>query len=175
MGSTLRKGSRPRLVVSVCDVRGRPVRVPGLAAWLMNLAPRATRGTVTIVLASDAAVRRLNRHWRGVDHATDVLSFCGGSDERWPALAPSRTAHLGDIVIATGVAARQARAAGHALRLELRVLALHGFLHLVGYDHDRDTGEMARMERRLRRRGGLEAGLIERAPGDRPVASLTAR
>lgn len=71
--------------------------------------------------------------------------------------------HLGDIVIARGVAARQARDAGHALATELRILALHGLLHLLGYDHEKDAGEMARVEKRLRRRGGLREGLIERA------------
>jgi rRNA maturation RNase YbeY len=83
---------------------------------------------------------------------------------------PSRTnraraavRHLGDIVIATGVAARQARRAGHSVGTELRVLALHGLLHLLGYDHEHDQGAMARIERRLRRRGGLREGLIERA------------
>ena len=69
---------------------------------------------------------------------------------------------LGDIVIARGVAARQAREARHAERTEWRVLALHGLLHLLGYDHDQDDGEMRRVERRLRRKGGLELGLIER-------------
>ncbi|MDE2905833.1 MAG: rRNA maturation RNase YbeY [Acidobacteriota bacterium] len=63
--------------------------------------------------------------------------------------------HLGDIVIATGVARRQARAAGHRFGAELRCLALHGLLHLLGYDHERDTGQMERLERRLRRAGGL--------------------
>ncbi len=69
---------------------------------------------------------------------------------------------LGDIVIARGVARRQARDAGHPESTELRVLALHGLLHLLGYDHERDTGAMARLERRLRRKGGLREGLIER-------------
>jgi probable rRNA maturation factor len=70
---------------------------------------------------------------------------------------------LGDVVIATGVARRQARAAGHSLQTEVRVLALHGLLHLLGYDHEHDDGRMARVEVRLRRKGGLREGLIERA------------
>ncbi len=76
---------------------------------------------------------------------------------------------VGDIVIATGVARRQARDAGHSYQAELRVLALHGLLHLLGYDHhdSRDNGRMARLEARLRRKGGLAGGLIERA-SDRP-------
>jgi probable rRNA maturation factor len=146
------------------------VRAPGLGAWLAALAPKGTRGTVTVVLAGDRAVRRLNREWRRVDRATDVLSFPAGDDERATGRgrggshATDVLPHLGDIVIARGVAARQARQMGHSLPVELRVLALHGFLHLVGYDHDLDAGEMARVERRLRQRGGLTAGLIERAP-----------
>ena len=72
-------------------------------------------------------------------------------------------AFLGDIVIAAGVARRQAREASHSLQTELRILALHGLLHLLGYDHEQDSGQMARLERRLRRQGGLRAGLIERA------------
>jgi ssRNA-specific RNase YbeY (16S rRNA maturation enzyme) len=83
-------------------------------------------------------------------------------------LAPSRqplapTGFLGDIVIARGVAKRQARAAGHPALDELRLLALHGLLHLLGYDHERDNGRMRRVERRLRLTGGLRQGLIERA------------
>jgi probable rRNA maturation factor len=162
--------SRPTrpLRVSVCDARGVPVTAPGLAAWLARVAPARIRGTVTIALISDARMRTLNRNWRRVDHATDVLSFpavdtsvagSAGAQERSSAIA-----HLGDIVIAKGVAARQARAAGHSEAAEWRVLALHGLLHLVGYDHEQDDGEMARVEARLRRRGGLAAGLIERAP-----------
>ena len=112
---------------------------------------------MTIALVSDAEMRALNRRYRGVDRATDVLSFPADTDIR----APQRL--LGDIVIAWGVATRQALAAGHSRADELKVLALHGLLHLIGYDHEQDSGEMARLERRLRRKGGLEEGLIERS------------
>jgi len=69
---------------------------------------------------------------------------------------------LGEIVIARGVARRHARAARHSDQTELRALALHGLLHLLGYDHERDNGRMRRIEQRLRRKGGLREGLIER-------------
>jgi probable rRNA maturation factor len=76
---------------------------------------------------------------------------------------------LGDIVIAARVARRQARDAGHSDLTELRILALHGLLHLLGYDHESDKGVMQRVERRLRRRGGLREGLIERGRAARPA------
>jgi probable rRNA maturation factor len=140
--------SKPRLTVTITDGRGRQVRAAGLAAWLRRVAPATARGEYAVALVTDAHVRALNRTYRKKDRATDVLSF-----------EPS------DIVIATGVAKRQARAAGHAYSTELRILALHGLLHLLGYDHDdpADRGRMARIERRLRAKGGLGAGLIERA------------
>ena len=109
---------------------------------------------------SDATVRTLNRRYRRQDHATDVLSF--PSQQSVPFRSSAET-FLGDIVIARGVARRQAAAAAHGEHTELRVLALHGMLHLLGYDHHRDRGTMAGMERRLRKKGGLREGLIERA------------
>jgi probable rRNA maturation factor len=163
----------------VTDVSGRRLRDPGVGAWLRLVAPRRARGAMGLVLASDAAMRRLNRRFAGVDRATDVLSFAAneGPDRvAGPAArqgqtvggAPgSRRSYLGDVVIATGVSRRQARKAGHTWRTELRTLALHGLLHLLGYDHSRDRGEMARVERRLRRKGGLPESLTERAHGRR--------
>jgi probable rRNA maturation factor len=116
---------------------------------------------MTIALVSDARMRTLNRRYRGKDYATDVLSFPAAADDPRPqSRVTSR--HLGDIVIARGVARRQARAAGHAGPEELRILALHGLLHLLGYDHERDDGQMARLERRLRQKGGLREALTER-------------
>ena len=106
-----------------------------------------------------------HRLYRRKDVATDVLSFPAFARAQSPAPSPQspvRNHFLGDIVIARGVARRQARAAGHSELTELRVLALHGLLHLLGYDHERDDGSMLRIERRLRRKGGLREGLIER-------------
>jgi|RhiMetStandDraft_4_1073278.scaffolds.fasta_scaffold105854_2 probable rRNA maturation factor len=166
------KGSAPRGRLNV-EVVGRAA---GLTTWLEAVAPARARGTMSVAIVSDARVRALNRQYRKKDTATDVLSFPAFAPSalrrgKPPAFAPSALRRgkppgdgefLGDVVIASGVAARQAREAGHSLATELRVLALHGLLHLLGYDHERDDGRMARLERRLRRRGGLREGLIER-------------
>lgn len=138
--------------------------VAGLAGWLRRVAPQSAQGAVGVALVSDRRVRTLNQRYRGRDYATDVLSFPSDPHPQVPDPEP----YLGDIVIAGGVARRQARAAGHSERTELRVLALHGLLHLLGYDHEHDEGTMARMERRLRRKGGLREGLIEREADRRP-------
>ena len=143
----------------VANGEGRRVAAPGLARWLARLAPLRARGVVSVALVSDARVRALNRQYRRRDCATDVLSF----PSEGPSRPPSSGRFLGDIVVARGVARRQARAAGHSELTELRVLVLHGLLHLLGYDHDRDHGAMARVERSLRLKGGLRDGLIERA------------
>lgn len=119
-------------------------------------------GEVALVLGTDRLVRDLNRRFRGVDRATDVLSFPTAGD-------PGRG---GDVVISLAAAARQAQQYGHALGAEVRVLALHGLLHLAGYDHERDGGRMRRREERMRRHWGLPSGLIARATGrDQRAAS----
>ena len=141
------------LAVTVTDARGRAVPDGGLVRWLRSIAPARARGEVAIALVTDAHMRSLNRTYRRKDRPTDVLSF--------PSDAPGM---LGDVVIARGVAERQAAEHGHRLQSELRILALHGLLHLIGYDHDArsDRGRMKRAEDRLRRKGGLTAGLIGR-------------
>ncbi len=153
---------RRGLQVLVADQSGRRTVGRALGDWLASVAPARLRGRVTVALVRDREVRALNRRYRGIDRATDVLSFPArnGRDD-WPEPAGDAP-YLGDIVIAAGVAERQAGEAGHSRLTELRVLALHGLLHLAGYDHERDEGEMARLERRLRRKGGLREGLIER-------------
>jgi len=150
--------------------------VAGLGAWLSRAAPAGTRGHVTIALVTDPVMRRLNHQYRGVDRATDVLSFPADASPntrhapRLPAAAFAKAVFLGDLAIARGVAARQARAQGHSTRVEIRVLALHGLLHLLGYDHEVDAGEMARLEERLRRRAGVPSGLIGRPARRHPHA-----
>jgi probable rRNA maturation factor len=155
----------PPMRVLVADERGRRLSAFGLTRWLAQVAPARTRGTVSIALVSDARSRALNKRYRRVDRPTDVLSFPAGANPEPRIRNPKsrvRNPLLGDIVIARGVAYRQAREAGHSELTELRVLALHGLLHLLGYDHDRDNGRMRRLERRLRLQGGLREGLIER-------------
>jgi probable rRNA maturation factor len=134
------------LNVVVTSPDGSRISPRGLATWLQKAAPARARGEVTIALISDARMRTLNRAYRGKDYATDVLSFPVGDDDSF----------LGDIAIATGVAERQADEAGHPVGTELRILALHGLLHLLGYDHERDDGQMARTEARLQKAAGLK-------------------
>lgn len=151
-----------RLRVTVTDGRGRAIRAGGLAHWLSGAAPPRACGEVAVALVPDRHVQQLNRRYRRQNAPTDVLSFPADGPGH-PRAGADTT--LGDIVIATGVARRQAREAGHTYDTELRVLALHGLLHLLGYDHNEpaDAGRMARAEARLRRRGGLVRGLIERS------------
>jgi len=139
--------------VEVTDAHGRRLRSQTLARWMEAHAPTRARGRVVVALVTDARMRRFNAQFRKQDYATDVLSF--------PSIAPGE---LGEIAIASGVCRRQASAAGHSEAVELRVLALHGLLHLMGYDHDdrADNGEMRRVEERLRKKAGLPAGLIVR-------------
>jgi probable rRNA maturation factor len=115
------------------------------------------RGQVTVLLTTDAAIRKLNRKFRGKDKTTDVLSFPA------EAVGPERIA--GDLAISIPTARRQAAEQDHSLGTELKILMLHGLLHLAGYDHETDAGWMARRERLLRGRLGLPQGLIERAGG----------
>ena len=149
---------RRHLHVVVTDARGRPLSAQGLAAWLERAGPARARGVVNVALVSDATMRRLNRRYRGVDRVTDVLSFPAA-----PAPKGRAGEFLGDLAIATGLAGRQARRLGHSTAKELRILALHGLLHLLGYDHETDLGAMRRLEERLRQRAGLPVGLIGRA------------
>ena len=121
------------------------------------------KGEVTVLLTTDAAIRKLNRQFRGKNKVTDVLSF--------PAEGVGAEGLAGDLAISVPTALRQGAACGHSLRTELEVLMLHGLLHLAGGNHEADSGQMARRERLLRGRLGLPQGLIERANAPKARAS----
>ena len=106
--------------------------------------------SVTVQLISDAAMARLNHTYRRKSGPTDVLSFPANG-----AKPNKNTEYVGDIAISPETARRNARRFSRTLPAELRVLILHGMIHLAGFDHATDNGEMERLERRLRRRLGI--------------------
>jgi probable rRNA maturation factor len=113
------------------------------------------RGSVNLLVTTNAEMKSLNRSFRGKDKPTDVLSF--------PAASDSNKSFAGDIAISAEIARQSARALGHDPSVEVKILILHGILHLRGYDHERDHGQMARREQQLRRELRLPVGLIKRA------------
>lgn len=117
------------------------------------------------LLTSDEALRRMNLQFRAIDAPTDVLSF--------PLSSPGGA--LGDIAISVDRAREQAAAYGHDLMSELRVLLLHGVLHLLGHDHSSDGGKMRRLEARWRRQLRLPAGVIERVTRQKPARQRNSR
>ncbi|HYL68529.1 MAG TPA: rRNA maturation RNase YbeY [Candidatus Limnocylindria bacterium] len=123
-------------------------------------------GALTVCLVDNAKMARWNRSYRGKKGPTDVLSFpTNGTQPKRTRLAPPNrrksvraprsVSYLGDIAIAPAVARRNARRFGRTFSEEMRILILHGILHLMGYDHETDTGQMDRREQRLRRECGL--------------------
>jgi probable rRNA maturation factor len=114
-------------------------RIADLARAALQALGRAD-SSITIAFVRDRLIRQLNRTYRGKDCATDVLSFPNGD-----------SSYLGDVVIATDTAIRQAAESGLSLERELEELTLHGILHLCGYDHETDRGQMNRLELKLRR------------------------
>lgn len=136
---------RAPLEVAIVDrQRARRIAARPLRRFVLRLAserPAAEGGSVGVALVGDVAMRRYNREFRGKDRTTDVLSFPDGED-----------GHVGDVVISVPQAGRQARERGHSVGREVRLLLVHGWLHLLGYDHETDDGTMARLERRLVRR-----------------------
>jgi len=115
------------------------------------------RGEVSVLLASDTTLRTLNRNFRKKDKATDVLSF--PVDD----FHGEESELAGDLAISLETAQRQAEQHGHSLQMEVKILMLHGLLHLAGYDHETDKGQMARRERSLRKELDLPSGLIQRS------------
>jgi probable rRNA maturation factor len=113
-------------------------------------------GEFSVLLTGDERLRALNLQFRGKDKATDVLSFSALPEA-------ANGGRGGDLAISLETAAVQAAAHGHPLQMEVKILILHGLLHLAGYDHERDQGQMRRRESRLRRQFALPAGLVERS------------
>jgi len=136
-------------------------RVVGLnEAALTKFVTRARRAAgvrraVSVLITSSRELQALNHRFRGKNKPTDVLSF--------PAMPELSKDFAGDVAISGEIAAQNARRLGHSVGEEIRILALHGLLHLAGYDHERDHGEMERKEAGLRKSLGLPIGLIERS------------
>ena len=161
--------NRRRSAASASGAQSQSNRIPSARtlAQFLRAAQSAVklRGQVSVLLTTDGEIRRLNRRFRGKNKATDVLSF--------PSLthvskngrhgAPSRLEIAGDLAISVDTARKQAAGMGHLVSIEIKVLMLHGLLHLAGYDHETDDGEMERREVSLRKRLGLPLGLIERS------------
>ncbi|HKM86158.1 MAG TPA: rRNA maturation RNase YbeY [Terriglobales bacterium] len=113
------------------------------------------KGKVNVLLTSSTEMKSLNRRFRGKDKPTDVLSF--------PAEPDAQKQFAGEIAISTEIATKNAHELGHSPAQEVKILVLHGVLHLRGYDHECDNGQMARREKQLRAKLHLPLGLIERA------------
>jgi probable rRNA maturation factor len=146
--------------VEVLDrTRGSPVTAAEVRRLLRKAGEcvGSPEGEVGVLLTRDPEIRELNRRFRRKARATDVLAFPDGTCN--PEIGP----RIGDIVISLPAARRNARRAGHPLRKEVACLLIHGFLHLMGYDHEVDGGEMAALESEIRRR--LIRGSISRSAG----------
>jgi probable rRNA maturation factor len=150
-------------------VRRDPLNRRELARFAREaLRASGASGTVSILLTGDERIRELNRQFRGKNSATDVLSFPAARE-----VDGRRSQSAGDLAISLDTAARQAAAFGHSLADEVRVLILHGALHLAGFDHETDSGAMARLEARLRKEFGLPSGLIQRSADPVPKPRST--
>jgi probable rRNA maturation factor len=140
----------------------------GLSRFLTSVQRAAgLSGRVDVLVSNDRELRVLNRTYRGKDRATDVLSF--------PVADTLQRGMAGDIAISAEHAARSARRLGHSVNQELKILILHGVLHLAGYDHESDGGRMARKEARLRRQFHLPLALTQRAAASAPRRRASAR
>ena len=137
----------------IFHTNSRQISKRDLRAYAERLANQLSGGRpFCCLIAGDAQLRRLNRQFLAKDYATDVLSFPSGSP----------TGALGDLAISIDRAKEQAHEHGHSVTQEIKILMLHGLLHLLGLDHERDRGTMRRIETQWRRKLQLPAGLIER-------------
>lgn len=146
---------------SSSSIAAPPLQKAGLTRFLNRArVVVGLAGEVEVLLTGDAELKRLNRSYRGKNKATDVLSF--------PTPPEIADHHAGDLAISLDTAGRQAATYGHSLEIEVKVLLLHGLLHLSGLDHETDGGEMAAREAELRTKLRLPVSLIDRVTN--PVA-----
>lgn len=144
-------------------------KVAGLSADALNrfvLRARresGLRGRVNVLLTGNAKIRVLNLRFRKKNKSTDVLSFPSDSLSN----GARQRVFAGEIAISADIASSNAARLGHSAAVEVKILTLHGILHLAGFDHERDNGEMARREGSLRRRLGLPSSLIERGKAEK--------
>jgi probable rRNA maturation factor len=149
---------------STIAARREPLNKQALARFAkLAIKAAGSSGSVSVLLTCDERIRELNREFRGKNSPTDVLSF---PPIAWELEGGNRRRSAGDLAISIETAARQAENLGHSLATEVKVLILHGALHLAGFNHEADGGEMARAEVGLRKRFGLPSGLIERTSSE---------
>lgn len=142
----------PPLIEVVSRQRLYPINRADIARLARQVLDRINRptATATISFIRDKAMRQMNRDYRGIDAPTDVLSFAYHETDAEVSFSPP-DAHLGDVIISVETAARYAQKLGLSFATEIRTLVIHGTLHLAGYDHETDNGEMNRLERRLQK------------------------
>jgi probable rRNA maturation factor len=168
----LRRGPHGPLFVFLEAVAGEGVIVvrrqirgvdkPALARFVSSVRRSVKlNGEVTVLVTNNAEMKELNDHFRNKNKATDVLSFIAAPH-------PGMTGYAGDLAISAEMARENAKALGHTVLEEIKVLALHGILHLAGYDHETDSGEMSAREQRLRKKFRLPYSLIERNNENNP-------
>jgi probable rRNA maturation factor len=153
MSTTKRSASKPEGEIEVLSrQRLRAIDRQGAAKLARAVLNRIEQedAALTITFIRDRAMRTLNREYRGIDKPTDVLSFAYHEDEDG-IVEEGEPAHLGDMVISVETAERYAGELGLTFEQEIEHLIIHGTLHLAGYDHETDTGEMNRLERKLRK------------------------
>lgn len=160
MSTIARSTSEPATEIEVVNrQRMRKIDREGAAGLARRVLDRIGRAdaTVTITFIRDPRMRELNRDFRGIDRPTDVLSF-GYNEDTDDGTVIAEPCHLGDVVISVETAERYGAELGLSFNREIEYLVIHGVLHLAGYDHETDNGEMNRLEKRLRRE------LLERNP-----------
>jgi probable rRNA maturation factor len=137
------------------DIKRRGINKKALSAFAKKAQSLVRlEGSVNVLITGDDRMQALNQRFRRKNKATDVLSFPGAA----PGMA-------GDIAISADIASTNAKLLGHGLQYEIQILLLHGMLHLAGWDHENDAGEMAHKEATLRKKLGLPPGLIARTQG----------